>query len=1301
MPTAVEALELQVRNNSNEAIKGLNSLSESLNKLKANTKNGLGLTSIINQLNKLSEATSNAQSSGVENLTKLSDSLTKLSSLGKPTNLTGFARGITKIGEALNSIPASGAEGLERTTEALGTLSTLGKVEVPSVTQAKPDTTPVPTPVTTPTTDAASDYEPVKQMADQTSYWASQMSTAGDKIKAAYAPARDIFAGLLEKVQAVRNAMVNIPSNGLSGLATIPAKLISGFGMAAGKVGEFASRLKDAVGSRIKSGLQGIINSIKNVGKQSIFSTGAIGNLVNMIKRMALRMAIRAALNSVINGIKEGVNNLYNYSSVMGGTFANSIDRLSASFQYLKNSLGAMVSPIINALAPAVDFLIDKFVSLINIINMFFARLTGASTFTAAKKQATSYGGAISDAGGAAQKAAKEIRDATLGIDELNIISQPEPDTGSGGGGGGGGGASGAGDLFEELPIDSSIADFVDKLKAAFEAGDWKQLGTLIGEKFNEVVDSIDWSGIGHKMGYAFNGAIQTVYWVLKTADFTNLGKHLAEMINSAVGEVDFTYIGRLLIRIITAALDFAIGLLGTIDWGLLGKSLGDFLIGAFKEAQEWLAKIDWGDAAYDMFHSILDFFASIDYATLAESFFKFLGTAIGAAATILNTFIVETIKSIGLTFYHAVFNDDGTMKSGIEIIHNIMWGISDAMVNIASWIWEHVIVPFVQGIGEGLSNNEANNMVKSAGRGLLEIIATTVIPTLPLLKRVYEGGLNIVKNFLKAFESSETGQVMAKWGKAMYTWFINADGNIIQKFGTVAVNVVKSLIAGFLAEHPKLMPVMGNIAKAIYEWFRAGSDIGGIVQKFGEIAGEIVTAFTNMIVAKYGDVQASMITWAQSILRWFKDIVNNNAFANFAYDIISGFRTKITNTYSSVKASMLEWAKHVLDWFTGSSNGAVNAKTFSDFAYNTIDGFLTRIKNAYTDSKSSITTWADMAKRWFTDSSYGGVNRKTFEDFAYNTIKGFKDSISSHYQETKDSITRWAKGVLDWFKDLVNANKFAEFARDIINGFKSTIESLYNTVTGSIQNWANTVNNTFNSITNGGVFAGFANNIVAGFVNQINGVMGNVSAAIQNFANNVNSLPGRLMDFYGYGASIVGDFCNGVGSMMSVVWSTISNWGSNIINSLKNALKSGSPSRIMVAEGKNTIYSFNLGLMEDMKTTADFVTDWVNSFKDIKPNLAYGFSVDTSALEYYNADRYVKSLETQVNTQSTVTATGFKDGMEAFYKDYVEPTINRMADDVRRQADKAESTVVQIGNRTITDAVITQRNANGYSFVR
>ena len=147
--------------------------------------------------------------------------------------------------------------------------------------------------------------------------------------------------------------------------------------------------------------------------------------------------------------------------------------------------------------------------------------------------------------------------------------------------------------------------------------------------------------------------------------------------------------------------------------------------------------------------------------------------------------------------------------------------------------------------------------------------------------------------------------------------------------------------------------------------------------------------------------------------------------------------------------------------------------------------------------------------------------------------------------------------------------------------------------------------------------------------------------------------------------------------------------------------MKVGSPSRVFKEIGGFTVEGFNIGLSKEGKSTADVVNKWADSFTGIQPQFAYAFAVDTSALDYYDSDDYVKSLQSNVNTRNTFTATGFKEGMEEFYHEYVEPTLNRMADDVRRQADKEEKTVVQIGNRTITDAVTTQKNANGYSFVK
>lgn len=56
---------------------------------------------------------------------------------------------------------------------------------------------------------------------------------------------------------------------------------------------------------------------------------------------------------------------------------------------------------------------------------------------------------------------------------------------------------------------------------------------------------------------------------------------------------------------------------------------------------------------------------------------------------------------------------------------------------------------------------------------------------------------------------------------------------------------------------------------------------------------------------------------------------------------------------------------------------------------------------------------------------------------------------------------------------------------------------------------------------------------------------------------------------------------------------------------------------------------------------------------------------------------------------------------MREFYREYVEPTLKEIASDTKRQADKKEQTIVQVGNRTINDAVVTQQKANGYSFTK
>ena len=74
----------------------------------------------------------------------------------------------------------------------------------------------------------------------------------------------------------------------------------------------------------------------------------------------------------------------------------------------------------------------------------------------------------------------------------------------------------------------------------------------------------------------------------------------------------------------------------------------------------------------------------------------------------------------------------------------------------------------------------------------------------------------------------------------------------------------------------------------------------------------------------------------------------------------------------------------------------------------------------------------------------------------------------------------------------------------------------------------------------------------------------------------------------------------------------------------------------------------------------------------------------------------YEDSKQAYVNSNNDDT---LMKNIRDFYHEYVEPTLREIATDTKRQADKDEKTVVQVGNRVVNDAITTQRRANGYSF--
>ena len=322
---------------------------------------------------------------------------------------------------------------------------------------------------------------------------------------------------------------------------------------------------------------------------------------------------------NVVDGLRAGMKNLYSYSKTWWKSFAGTLSSLSANAVYLRNSLAAMAAPLLQNLAPAIEYVTDKLVGLFNLLNQFFARLTGASTYVAARRAAAG----VSSVGGAASNASesvKELRRQLADFDEMNVLSAMETGSGSGSGGGGGSGG-GAGVQFEERQIEDGLAAFVDSLKAAFEASDWQTLGTLIGGKINELVESVDWAAVGAKVGYYINALFSTAYWTLETVNFTNLGARVAEFLNNALAQIDFTTVGATVALLFTSLAETVAGFVDGFDWVQFAEKLADGLNGFVSKLGEKLDAVDWAGLALRLTDGLNTFIARTDWANVGATF--------------------------------------------------------------------------------------------------------------------------------------------------------------------------------------------------------------------------------------------------------------------------------------------------------------------------------------------------------------------------------------------------------------------------------------------------------------------------------------------------------------------------------------------------------------------------------------------------------------------------------------------------------------------------------------------------------
>lgn len=371
-------------------------------------------------------------------------------------------------------------------------------------------------------------------------------------------------------------------------------------------------------------------NSFGKFGEGALWLGGKLGFLANQFARVAMYRFIRTVIKEITQAMVTGVNNVYAYSTAIGGSLAPAMDSIATSGLYASNALGAMASPILESLAPAIDFLIDKFVALINVINQFFAFIGGHATWTKAIKQQTKFNSELGKGGGAAKQAKKELDLYLASFDELHVMNDPNKH--NGGRGGGAGGGLDPSSMFEQAEFDGPVADFASRIKELFANKDWKGLGIFIGESINQGINAIDWKGMGRTVGKGIDAVFTVSYNFMKTVRWDTIGSKVGEFLNESMYQIDWDQVGRTIAQGFLLIPQMIIGLITTLDWSAIVANIASAVTGFLNEISDVLDSYDWSAIGNQLGTEFGEMLKEVDWLELGKSALRLFVTALEAA---------------------------------------------------------------------------------------------------------------------------------------------------------------------------------------------------------------------------------------------------------------------------------------------------------------------------------------------------------------------------------------------------------------------------------------------------------------------------------------------------------------------------------------------------------------------------------------------------------------------------------------------------------------------------------------------
>lgn len=932
------------------------------------------------------------------------------------------------------------------------------------------------------------------------------------------------------------------------GMSEFAAKQTAGSFMAMGK--SMGLSMEEASDMAVKlTGLTGDFSSFYNISQDyaRVALSAVYTGETETLKRYGI-MLTEANLQqyAMTQGIETSVKKMgardkallrYNYilqaTKDMEGDFVRTQDSWANSTRVLSQLwnqfLIVLGSGLISVLSPLVQVLGQIVQRLIQFTQALWQALSNIFGFqlqdiTKQAKGAASGIGDMSDSvddlGNSIDKAGKKAKKNLAKFDELNNTITPDSASS---------GAGGAGIALDNLDFDpSGLWDPKKKDSPWSDIDNLYDLGKWIGQKLCDMMESIDWDKVYQKARGFGVGLATFLNGLISTDLFKDLGHTIAGALNTIIYEAvafaatfDWTQFGE---KLAAGINEF----FATFDFAALADAINKWVQGLWRSLKTFITNINW-TGEDGVFAGVKKFFKNLDPETVAILF----------GFIVLKKLLSKSLKKIIIEGFTTGLMEGLGAKSLSSVITNLVgqlglsFGIG--LSNIGSTISFALRYAFTTAVGF------VTQTIPSLFMGLISKIGLFFTTTIPTLASSIAGGFSVLFHNLGLGESLNTAMTYA--------------------FGGVATTIagIVSIVSGAVIAVKNFFDMWNNgwsILKTIFEAMglalaALGAVILGAPALVAGIVAGIIFAISQLAIVVHDNWEA-IKSWFAGVGEWFKVNVIDPVVAWFGNvgawvedHIITPVRTKlesikqiVSNVIEAVASFVSGLFKRIGQfaegcWIIIKAVWIVTAAWFKSKVIEPITNFFRSLWESVKTFFQNL--WNDIKIVWSVVSTWFKTN---VIDPTVNFFKQLWIDVKNFFKKLWEDIKLIWNVVANWFNNNV-IQPIINFFRPIvetISGFFTRLWEDIKFVWNTVSDWFKTNvidpvveawNIAINSIKE--FFEGLWTSIKDGVKGAMNAMIGAIESAINGIIDKINTIVSGFNKIVGWAANITGDSWGGV----------------------------------------------------------------------------------------------------------------------------------------------------------------------------